>query len=636
MHQKGSVRTTKETRNVEWRSARLVVFAFLLVAAFTTLLFGTTVNAQTNGAEKQLNAVAGAAGLGGSDLLTIIGRIISIALGFVGIILLGLLLFAGYLWMTSGGDKEKVDRAKSYIRNAIIGLIIIASSFAITRFILNALGGATGRGGGGVGPTAATPLTLGFPSRAGSLGEVIENNIPARNATGVMRNTAIVIAFKEPIRIRSIIRDYNDNGTPSNLADDPGAATTIGLNNDAIRIYPTGHEDQALTTAQVRVRFTPDRKTFVLRPVALLGSPTTNMAYTVDLVSGSRGVLAEDGTSLFRGLSRAGYTWPFEVSTLVDTTPPHVASVIPPAGGQYAPNAVIQVNFSESIDPTSVSTTTMIVSSVPVATPAASPSRVRGEWQTPNHAQTAEFNTDVPCGTNSCGRTVYCLPINATLTTLVHAASLSSSPPQSSGIYDGVMDLAGNSLDGNNDGVAQGSNTDAVTGDDGYTWSFGTDARPILTAPQILSTSPPSGSRARWPDGSSQIPVDQKPEATFDNILQSSTVNSDTARLAASEPRAFDNTFWFTVTQQFLSTAGRVTAGKVVINHRNYIPATSTVPGAFVPEYDPFILSGVQSMYQNCFNPARACTRGTVGDNCCSDAKSSSACPYPPTPSPRP
>ncbi len=642
MLKKDQTIATMITSRAYARSAFVVAFAFLTFSSSTLPVFAQAKNAAVT---NQLNAVGTATGLGGTDLITIIGRIINIALGFVGIVLLVLLIYAGYLWMTSGGEKERVDKAKTMIRNAVIGLIIITSAFAIVSFVLNALLGATGGGGGsGLGPSRVSPFSLGFPSRAGSLGEVIEYHLPARNATGVPRNTAIVISFKEPVKINSIIRDYNDNGTPSNLADDPRATETIGLNTDAIKIFPTGHADQFLTTAQARVRFTPDRKTFVMRPVAPLGSPTTNVGYTVDLAGGSRGVLAEDGvTPLFRGLRTSGYSWPFEVSTVLDITPPRVSSAIPPAGGLYAPNAVVQVNFSESIDPTSVSNATLVVSSIPTApagTPAPSPRAVSGGWTTPNQAQTAEFLTDVPCGTNSCGRTVYCLPVNSTISVLVKAASLSRSPPQSEGLYNGVMDLAGNSLDGNGDGTAQGSDTDAITGDDAYglapPWAFGTDSRPRLEAPIIVSTLPPAGSRARWPDGSSQIPVDQKPSASFDSILQSSTINSNNVKLKASEPPEFTDTFWFYPTQLFLETNGRVTAGQVSINHRNYIPAASIAPGAFTPEYDPFVYSGVQNMYQNCFIPARECPRGSDGANCCSTSKSASECPYPPPAPTRP
>lgn len=89
-------------------------------------------------------AVGKNAGLGEPKPLTaIIGQLINVALGFLGIVLLAYLLFAGFLWMTAGGETEKVDKAKSMIRNAIIGLIIIVAAFAISTFVLSSLVNAT-------------------------------------------------------------------------------------------------------------------------------------------------------------------------------------------------------------------------------------------------------------------------------------------------------------------------------------------------------------------------------------------------------------------------------------------------------------------------------------------------------------
>lgn len=87
-----------------------------------------------------VNQVNDTGHIGGSrNLQQIIGSIISAALGFLGIILLGYLLYAGFLWMTSGGDSEKAGQAQTMIRNAIIGLIIIVASYAISSFVLNQL-----------------------------------------------------------------------------------------------------------------------------------------------------------------------------------------------------------------------------------------------------------------------------------------------------------------------------------------------------------------------------------------------------------------------------------------------------------------------------------------------------------------
>lgn len=93
-----------------------------------------------NTALTQVNEVGGRAGLGAArPLPQIIGQIINVALGFIGILLLFYLLYAGFLWMTSGGDDDKVGEAKTMIKNAIIGLIVIVAAFSISNFVLTSL-----------------------------------------------------------------------------------------------------------------------------------------------------------------------------------------------------------------------------------------------------------------------------------------------------------------------------------------------------------------------------------------------------------------------------------------------------------------------------------------------------------------
>lgn len=69
----------------------------------------------------------------------IIGSIINVFLGFLGIIFLVLLLYAGFLWMTAQGEPKQVEKAKEILKQSIIGLIIIVAAFAISNFVLTSL-----------------------------------------------------------------------------------------------------------------------------------------------------------------------------------------------------------------------------------------------------------------------------------------------------------------------------------------------------------------------------------------------------------------------------------------------------------------------------------------------------------------
>ncbi|MFH1711859.1 MAG: MMCAP2_0565 family pilin-like conjugal transfer protein [Patescibacteria group bacterium] len=88
-----------------------------------------------------LGTVAGptGAGFGTTTLPQLIGTLISAVLGFLGIILLVIILYAGFLWMTAGGNDEQVKKAKKWMINGIIGLVITLGAYAVSQFVITAL-----------------------------------------------------------------------------------------------------------------------------------------------------------------------------------------------------------------------------------------------------------------------------------------------------------------------------------------------------------------------------------------------------------------------------------------------------------------------------------------------------------------
>lgn len=72
-----------------------------------------------------------------------VGSIIKVALSIVGTIFLILTIYAGFLWMTAGGNEENVEKATKIIKFAVVGLIIILASYSITWFVMKNITGAT-------------------------------------------------------------------------------------------------------------------------------------------------------------------------------------------------------------------------------------------------------------------------------------------------------------------------------------------------------------------------------------------------------------------------------------------------------------------------------------------------------------
>ena len=82
-------------------------------------------------------------GLGSKDIRTTISSIINVALGLLGIVAVVIILWGGFVWMTAGGNDEKVGEARKIIFSGIIGLAIVLSAYAIAAYVLNKLGTAT-------------------------------------------------------------------------------------------------------------------------------------------------------------------------------------------------------------------------------------------------------------------------------------------------------------------------------------------------------------------------------------------------------------------------------------------------------------------------------------------------------------
>ncbi len=66
----------------------------------------------------------------------LVGRVILIVLGFVGVIFLAFMIWAGIEWMTAQGNDQKVTRAKNKITEAIVGLIIVVAAYAIAYYVI--------------------------------------------------------------------------------------------------------------------------------------------------------------------------------------------------------------------------------------------------------------------------------------------------------------------------------------------------------------------------------------------------------------------------------------------------------------------------------------------------------------------
>ena len=77
-----------------------------------------------------------ATGLSTQDIRVTVAKIIRAFIGILGLVALVIILYGGFLWMTSGGNEEKIEKGKQVLTNGAIGLAIIFLSLGITQFII--------------------------------------------------------------------------------------------------------------------------------------------------------------------------------------------------------------------------------------------------------------------------------------------------------------------------------------------------------------------------------------------------------------------------------------------------------------------------------------------------------------------
>lgn len=69
----------------------------------------------------------------------IIQRVIAIVFSFLGLIAVIMIIYAGFLWLTAGGEEERAEKGRTLLFQTVIGLIIILASWSLAYFVLNML-----------------------------------------------------------------------------------------------------------------------------------------------------------------------------------------------------------------------------------------------------------------------------------------------------------------------------------------------------------------------------------------------------------------------------------------------------------------------------------------------------------------
>jgi len=302
----------------------IIIALLLFLLAGAIFLLANFAFAQDLGKEYAQNV-----GLPEGDPRVLIVNILRIALGFLSIIAVAVIMYGGWLYMTSEGNEEKIGKAKNTLKNAVIGLVIILSAFVIVSFVLSWLrGGQFGRQAGG--PSIPGP-GYGF----GAIGTcIVETVYPEPYQEKVPRNTSIIVTFKEEIDPATVCNLENDIDNDGKCNGEAVKTTGEGENlRHHIKIYKQSQENncQLNETAgcdliEVKV-YSSDNRTFVFAPNDYLGSSSEFIWYVVYLNNDIRKKL--DGAGAFDNCRTDYYRWQFKVDNKLDLTPPRITNVFP-------------------------------------------------------------------------------------------------------------------------------------------------------------------------------------------------------------------------------------------------------------------------------------------------------------------
>ncbi|TAL19965.1 hypothetical protein EPN90_02025 [Patescibacteria group bacterium] len=240
--------------------------------------------------------VSQAIGLGTQDIRVTAARIIRNLMGLLGIVAVLLILYGGWLWMSSQGEEEKVTKAKQVLTSAVIGLAIILSAMAIAQFVLRSLEEATGLVGPGPGGGGAGCPGCGLPA-----GSFYVQKISPDGAVPI-RNVVARVIFSKAV-------------DPATIA---GNITVSG---------PSGAVAGVLASSGKVAEFTP---------AAACPAPNAEKkcfdADTVFTVSVGSAVKSATGQAVICGGLAPACTAQFKTGNLVDVAPPKVTIEYPDPG----------------------------------------------------------------------------------------------------------------------------------------------------------------------------------------------------------------------------------------------------------------------------------------------------------------
>lgn len=109
------------------------------LSALPALALPFAASAQLTTAQEDVGTIGTELGFSSQTLPGLVGSGINVLLSILGIVFVVLVVYAGFLYLTSQGEETNVKKAKKLLTQSIIGLVIIVAAYAISSYVIDAL-----------------------------------------------------------------------------------------------------------------------------------------------------------------------------------------------------------------------------------------------------------------------------------------------------------------------------------------------------------------------------------------------------------------------------------------------------------------------------------------------------------------
>lgn len=364
------------------RRITFLTIALAVLAGFSLFFsIGGNVLAQT---PFSIENIGSEVGLSTADLRDTVINIIRWVLGILGLVGVGYVIYGGFLYLTSHGNEQQIEKAKQVIVNALIGIAIVLLSFAIVFFVARTFGDVTD---GGAQCTDGETRNFGCelcvsnawvnnpnppdPGVCSSLGfnefrlDAVATSfvLPGSNADNVTLCSNVLQDFNNRVLASTVAAAALDPDTPLTIVDLDNAQTTFDgtwqVLNDTVTFrhnrFCTGTPNACVADSDCSEALgeTCDIITFLPNTNYQLRIPKAITDTSLDPLAACRAL---------PGCTDQGsyFAWNFTTGSENDTSPPAVTDSYPIRAGSGYPDTnvdrqpLLRVTFSEGIDPASV------------------------------------------------------------------------------------------------------------------------------------------------------------------------------------------------------------------------------------------------------------------------------------------